>query len=249
MDGADGTAPPGWPLVAGLAVCAVAAAALGLAALRAPDRSAAAPPAPGPVAGAPGPVAGAPGPVAGAPGPVAGAGWPAACAGDCRSTVAAAPASGPPTRVRIPRIGVDSPLAVLGLDRSGELAPPAGFTRAGWYGGGPAPGDTGPAVIAGHLDSKTGPAVFARLPELVPGDRIEVLRGARWLPFRVVDTARAPKDRFPTRAVYAPTPGPELRLVTCGGEFDRRSRHYRDNVVVFAVADRPAEPRPSSAAG
>jgi hypothetical protein len=180
-------------------------------------------------------------------------GWlPGGCEGDCDRASAASPSpapAGPPTRIRISRIGVDASLAVLGLDRTGALVPPTDYTHAGWYGGGPAPGDTGPAVIAGHLDSKTGPAVFARLPELRPGDRVEVLRGLDWLPFRVVATRRDAKDRFPTAAVYDPTPGPELRLVTCGGSFDQRDRHYRDNVVVFAVTERPVEIMPRSAAG
>jgi sortase (surface protein transpeptidase) len=104
-------------------------------------------------------------------------------------------------------------------------------------------------VLAGHLDSRAGPAVFARLGELRPGDRVEVRRGDRWLPFRVTGSLRVAKDRFPTTRVYGPTPGPELRLVTCGGDFDRRRGHYRDNVVVFAIAESPADPLPSSAAG
>jgi hypothetical protein len=174
--------------------------------------------------------------------------WRPSCAADCSTPVTPRPPDAP-VRVRVPRIGVDSPLAVLGLDRAGALVPPADFARAGWYGGGPAPGDPGPAVLAGHLDSRAGPAVFARLGELRPGDRVEVRRGDRWLPFRVTGSLRVAKDRFPTTRVYGPTPGPELRLVTCGGDFDRRRAHYRDNVVVFAVAESPADPLPSSAAG
>ncbi|MFG2100514.1 class F sortase [Micromonospora echinaurantiaca] len=184
--------------------------------------------------------------------PAHGATWPApaagpGCATDC-APADAAPA-GPPSRVRVPRIGVDAPLTVLGLDATGALAAPAGFDTAGWYGGGPAPGDPGPAVIAGHLDSRDGPAVFARLGELRPGDRVQVWRGGRVVAFRVTGTLRAGKDRFPTTAVYGPTPGPELRLVTCGGDFDRRRGHYRDNLVVFAVAEPTGDVLPRSAAG
>ncbi|NYF54314.1 sortase domain-containing protein [Micromonospora purpureochromogenes] len=103
-------------------------------------------------------------------------------------------------------------------------------------------------MIAGHLDSRRGPAVFARLGELRAGDRIEVWRGGQRLAFRVTGSLRTRKDAFPTATVYGPTPGSELRLVTCGGAFDRRSGHYRDNVVVFAVAAPPADPLPRSAA-
>ncbi|MFF0230760.1 class F sortase [Micromonospora sp. NPDC005254] len=165
------------------------------------------------------------------------ASWHPGCADGCPSVAAPPRPQGPPTRVRVPRIGVDSALTVLGLDRAGVLVPPTEFDTAGWYGAGPAPGDTGPAVLAGHLDSRSGPAVFARLDELRPGDRVQVWRGGRWLSFRVTGSLRTRKDRFPTAAVYGPTPGAELRLVTCGGDFDRRRGHYRDNVVVFAIAD------------
>ncbi|MEE6260564.1 sortase domain-containing protein [Plantactinospora sonchi] len=181
----------------------------------------------------------------------------AACGPPCRVEApapgnAARPAdpapSGPPTRVRIPRIRVDSTLARLRLDRSGRLTPPAAFGEAGWYVDGVVPGDVGPAVLAGHVDSKTGPAVFHRLPELEPGDLVEVRRGNRWLRFRVTGASRHAKADFPTTVVYGPTPGPELRLITCTGLFDRPVGHYRDNLVVYAVADLPVR-LPDSAAG
>ncbi|MGC5319015.1 class F sortase [Micromonospora arida] len=175
--------------------------------------------------------------------------WHPGCGDACPSVAAAPTPHGPPTRVRVPRIDVDSPLTVLGLDRAGALIPPTDFHTAGWYGGGPAPGDTGPAVLAGHLDSRRGPAVFARLGELRPGDVVEVWRGGQRLPFRVTGSLRTPKDQFPTAAVYGPTPGAELRLVTCGGDFDRRRGHYVDNVVVFAVTGAPDPVLPTSAAG
>ncbi|HEY3008984.1 MAG TPA: class F sortase [Micromonosporaceae bacterium] len=150
--------------------------------------------------------------------------------------LAAGPApTGSPTRVRIPAIGVDTALEALHLDGSGTLAAPHDFGKAGWYADGTLPGDTGPAVVAGHVDSKRGPAVFFRLPQLRPGDLIEVERGGRWLPFRVVSSGWYPKTDFPTAAVYGPTPTPQLRLVTCGGEFDRSLHSYTDNLVVYAV--------------
>jgi len=143
--------------------------------------------------------------------------------------------AGPPTEVRIARIGVDSSLETLGLSPTGELNPPQDFARAGWYAAGTAPGDVGPAVIAGHVDSRTGPAVFFRLRELRPGDLVEVARDGHWLSFRVTATKEYPKNQFPDAAVYGPTPDPQLRLITCGGDFDRSRRSYYDNVVVYAV--------------
>jgi LPXTG-site transpeptidase (sortase) family protein len=144
--------------------------------------------------------------------------------------------SGSPTAVRIPKIGVQSPLENLGADAAGVVVPPKDFARAGWFAGGVAPGDPGPALIAGHVDSRTGPAVFYRLHQLHAGDVVQVQRGGRWLTFRVVTTERYAKDEFPTDKVYRPTPGPELRLITCGGTFNQANRSYRDNIVVYAVA-------------
>jgi LPXTG-site transpeptidase (sortase) family protein len=141
----------------------------------------------------------------------------------------------PPDRLRIPSIGVDSGLESLELDSAGALKPPVDFIRAGWYSGGPAPGDVGPAVIAGHVDSQTGRAVFYRLRELRAGDTVEVSRGGQWLSFRVVATETHSKKDFPTNEVYRPTPLPELRLITCGGSFDWHRRSYVDNIIVYAV--------------
>lgn len=162
-----------------------------------------------------------------------------AIAGDTAAGHADPAPTGPPTRVRIPRIRVDSTLAGLRLDRTGRLTPPATFTEAGWYADGVVPGDVGPAVLAGHVDSKTGPAVFHRLADLEPGDLVEVRRGHHWLRFRVTGSSRHAKAEFPTTVVYGPTPGPELRLITCTGRFDRPTGHYRDNLVVYAVAELP----------
>jgi sortase (surface protein transpeptidase) len=141
-----------------------------------------------------------------------------------------------PVRVYVDAIGVDAPIIPLGLDASGALEVPENAEETGWWTGGPEPGEQGPAVIAGHVDSTRGPAVFYRLGELAPGDVINVLRtdGTR-VQFTVQRIEQHPKAAFPTDIVYAPTAGAELRLVTCGGAFDRSTGHYVDNVIVFAV--------------
>ncbi len=141
-----------------------------------------------------------------------------------------------PVTVRIPSIGVETSLEALDVDSAGALEPPTRAEEAGWYAKGVAPGDAGPAVIAGHVDSKTGPGVFYRLPELQPGAEVLVERedGTK-LTFVVSSSYSTEKTAFPTAAVYAPTPLSELRLVTCGGEFDRAAGSYRNNVIVEAV--------------
>jgi sortase (surface protein transpeptidase) len=143
-----------------------------------------------------------------------------------------------PVRIAIPSIGVSSPLDRLGRAPDRTVQVPSRWERAGWYAPGTRPGDPGSAVILGHVDSKSsGPAVFYRLPELRRGDRVEVVRadGSR-VRFAVQRVQKYPKARFPTADVYYPTLTPMLRLVTCGGAFDRG--HYVDNVIVFATLSR-----------
>ena len=148
----------------------------------------------------------------------------------------AAPGSGsPPVRLAVPAIGVATPLVRLGLEADGGMQVPADFGRAGWFTEGPAPGQVGPSVIAGHVDSRTGPAVFYRLRELRPGQAILVERADRSRLRFVVEQARSyPKEGFPTAAVFGPVPEAALRLITCAGDFDRARGSYRDNLVVFA---------------
>ena len=142
-----------------------------------------------------------------------------------------------PLALSIPAIGVAGPLEDLVADRaSGELSAPADPSRAGWYAAGVVPGDRGPAVIGGHVDSRRGPGVFFALRTLRRGDIVEVARSdGRTARFTVIAVARYAKGAFPTRAVYGPTAGPELRLVTCGGIFDRARRSYQDNIVIDAA--------------
>jgi sortase (surface protein transpeptidase) len=150
-------------------------------------------------------------------------------------TTALARGAAPPVRIRIPAIGVSAAVVRLGLNRGGTLQVPADFGVTGWFTGGPAPGETGPAVVAGHIDSRRGPAVFYRLHALRPGDRVAVERAdGTTVEFAVEGSAQYPKRAFPTEAVFGPSPDPLLRLITCGGTFDRSRRSYRDNVVVTA---------------
>ena len=132
---------------------------------------------------------------------------------------------------------VEAPIARIGIDATTrQLQAPKDFQTVGWYRGGFRPGEVGPAVLAGHLDSRTGPGAFARLQELRFGDLIEI-RDARGqlTRFSVTSMSQHSKDSFPTDAVYSPTKLPTLRLITCAGEFDRDSGHYSDNLIVYAV--------------
>jgi len=173
----------------------------------------------------------APGTETTVPAPVAAASTP--------PVTSAPPIAASPVTVSIPAIGVQSELISLGLNPDGTLAVPApgpDYDKAAWFDGSPRPGDVGPSVIEGHVDSAAnGPSVFYALGDLVVGDRVEVSRADGSVVAFVVDEVRVvPKNDFPTLDVYGNTSGPELRLITCGGPFDSSAGSYVDNVVVFA---------------
>jgi hypothetical protein len=141
-----------------------------------------------------------------------------------------------PVRIRIPKLGIDATLGLVGLRTDGTIEVPLDSNQPAWYTGGPAPGMTGPAVIVGHLDSATGPAIFRWLATLRPGDPIAVTReDGSVLAFRVTAVGDYPSAQFPTDAVYGATANPQLRLITCAGTWDRLAQQYTHNVVVFAV--------------
>ncbi|MDI9833857.1 class F sortase [Streptomyces sp. KAU_LT] len=148
------------------------------------------------------------------------------------------------TRILIPYIGVDADLMDLGLDSERRLTtPPEDKPElAGWYTDGPSPGEPGTAIAVGHLDTNTGPAVFGGLGELERGKRVEVRRADGRTAVYTVDAVKAyEKDKFPNRLVYGTRDRPELRLITCGGNYDRRTG-YSGNVVVFAHLTGTREP-------
>jgi sortase (surface protein transpeptidase) len=143
---------------------------------------------------------------------------------------------GRPVSITIPAAGVDARVVPVGLRADRTMEVPE-VDLAGWYEPGPRPGDAGPAVIVGHVDSRKGPAVFFRLGELHRGDRIVVgQQGGGGRPFVVDRVERRPKEALPTERIWSRTSEPVLRLITCGGSFDRSTGHYRDNIIVFARA-------------
>jgi hypothetical protein len=141
-----------------------------------------------------------------------------------------------PTWIAIPRIGVKASVVPVGLQADGAMQVPDPG-QVGWYRLGPRPGAPGPAVLVGHLDSRTGPAVFYRLRQLRPGD--EILLGQRTgatSRFLVGRLERHRKAALPVDRIWTGATRPLLRLVTCGGRFDRATGHYRDNLIVYASA-------------
>ncbi|MFF8971068.1 class F sortase [Streptomyces sp. NPDC014995] len=142
-----------------------------------------------------------------------------------------------PVRLLIPKISVDAPFTDLSIAANGQLeAPPAkDVNLVGWHADGTSPGEKGTAIIAGHVDTATSPAVFAELSELEKGDVFHVKRAdGRKASFVVDDVETFDKDHFPSQRVYADTEEAQVRLITCAGDYDRSAKDYTANLVVFA---------------
>ncbi|WP_298176626.1 class F sortase [Saccharomonospora sp.] len=151
--------------------------------------------------------------------------------------VQAALSASPPVRLRIPDIGVDTGTFVgLGLEPDNTMEVPEGAETVGWYEESPTPGERGPSVLAAHVDWQNQKGVFFDLRNLEAGADVVVDRadGSTVL-FRVTEVEQYPKDAFPTEKVYGNTDGAELRMITCGGSFNRTVQSYHDNVIAYAT--------------
>ena len=154
---------------------------------------------------------------------------------------------GKPVRVRIPEIGVDADVIDLGLRDDGTLEVPSNFAEAGWYTGRSVSGEPGPSVVVGHVDSRSGPAVFYHLEDLKEGHTIEIHRSDGAVAFfKVTSSVLVDKDEFPTEQVYGSTEEPTLRLITCGGGFNPSVSSYEGNLIVFAEHLGNSHPDPES---
>ena len=148
-----------------------------------------------------------------------------------------------PVKISIPGIGVNAPVMKVGRDADGtvQVPPLAEHNLTGWYRYGPSPGQRGPAVILGHVDSATGVSVFYYLKNMHAGDKVLVtLADGKVAAFAVDGLQRVAKDAFPTASVYGRAGYPSLRLITCGGPFDQATGHYADNIIVYAHLVPPA---------
>ena len=143
-----------------------------------------------------------------------------------------------PAEVDIPKIEARSSLVELGLnaDQTVQVPPVETPMQAGWFTGAPKPGEPGPAVVLGHVNGGGQAGIFAKLHELAAGDEVLIKRtDGTTARFTVNRVDQVSKDHFPTDEVYGNTEGPELRLITCGGAFDRSAHSYEDNVIVYAT--------------
>jgi hypothetical protein len=141
-----------------------------------------------------------------------------------------------PLRLRVPSIGVDAPFeAPLGVDKNYEIEVPESYDTLGWYKYGPTPGEIGPAVVLGHVDSYQGPAVLYKLGQVKVGELIEIDReDGSTAVFKVEALERHEQSGFPTEKVYSDLEYPGLRLITCTGTYDKGIQRYSHNLIVFA---------------
>lgn len=145
--------------------------------------------------------------------------------------------AGIPQSLRIPKLGIDAAVEPVGLAPDGSMDVPSSPATVAWYRPGSRPGEPGNAVIAGHLDSETGPAVFWRLRDLRPGDEVRVVDDAgEDRTFLVLSTERFGTARPPIARVFGRGNIARLNLVTCGGTWDSAAGRYRERLVVFTVA-------------
>ena len=153
---------------------------------------------------------------------------------DTSSSPRLPPLAPTPQRLHIPTLQVQAAIEQVGLDQAGNMDVPQDTNNVAWYRFGPAPGQAGNSVIAGHLDSKEGPAIFYRLGELAAGDEVIVSNSRGHLHrFRVTQVARYPFDQFPLHDVFGPTDKYRLNLITCEGVFDRGTKNYSHRIVVY----------------
>lgn len=158
------------------------------------------------------------------------------------------PATAPPTSLAIPAASVHAPIEAVGIDAQGRMAAPSGPEKVGWYSLGPSPGQAGSAVLDGHLDWWTGPAVFAGIDHLRTGDRLSVTRAdGSTVTFAVTSSARYPYDS-PPPDLFATSGTPSLALITCAGVWDRQHQNYLERLVVRATyaPTQPSEPPPEA---
>ncbi len=152
--------------------------------------------------------------------------------------------------LRIPALRLTAPVGPLGLNPDDTVEVPKNPDHAGWYRLGPSPGEMGSAVILGHVDSKTGPAVFYRLSSVRAGNKIAVtLADGVVANFQVARVVTYPNAKFPARKVYSSDGPPALELVTCGGPYDHRAHTYTANVVVYTFLVSLTQARPRHASG
>ncbi len=148
-----------------------------------------------------------------------------------------------PVTLEIPAIGVTSDIENVGELENGQMGVPEGVDNVGWFEPGTLPGNRGSSVMAGHIDSLTGPAVFYKLDQLKKGDEVVVKDAeGKSLTFIVTKTERYPRKDAPIDEIFGFSYGSRLNLITCTGEFNRKAKTHEERLVVYTeLADQDSE--------
>lgn len=159
---------------------------------------------------------------------------------EAKSVVSAEIGYSLPIKLSVPAVGIEAEFeAPVGIDAEGEMEVPKNYDTVAWYKHGPTPGELGPTVIVGHVDSEKGPEVFQPLKDVKEGDEIKVKReDGTTMVFRVYDVAYHSRKKFPVGKIFGDVDQPEIRLITCGGFFDYFKRSYSHNLVVYGTLAR-----------
>lgn len=148
-----------------------------------------------------------------------------------------------PVTLRLPSISLTAPIIKTGLEEDGSLRVPSSPDQTGWYTFGPKPGEVGPAVITGHYDSKLGPGALYNLKNVKPGDEISVVRDDGSIAIFKVDRFELyPQDNFATQEVYGSINTAGLRIITCAGTYNKITKRYSHNLVVYATLTKIIQP-------
>lgn len=152
-----------------------------------------------------------------------------------------------PTELSIPDVAIQTPLLTVGRNVDNTIEVPSSYETAGWYRHSPTPGEIGPTIIVGHVDSYRGPAVFWRLSQLRPSQLVNIKRAdGQTITYQVTEVKQFDQNNFPTNDVYGNISHAGLRLITCGGVYDRATNHYTHNTVVYAVMIAALAPAPTA---
>ncbi|WP_404386693.1 class F sortase [Knoellia locipacati] len=138
-------------------------------------------------------------------------------------------------RVEIPSLDVVLPVVPVGVAADGQMALPKDPDIGGWYRFGPEPtAAAGASVISAHVDSRDEVGPLAKLPRLKKGATIVVTVGGARVKYVVERVDQYAKTALDTDALFSRSGPARLHLVSCGGEWNPRTRHYEDNVVAIA---------------
>ncbi len=142
---------------------------------------------------------------------------------------------GIPKSITIPAIKVNAPIQNVDIDKYGNMGVPDDPKAVGWYQRGPRPGETGNAVLAGHLDTVETTAVFWNLRKLKVGDYIYTTdTNNKTISFKVVRMQAYFLNKAPMEEIFGPSNGAHLNLITCNGAWDSINHTYNQRLVVYS---------------